>query len=130
MTQTKRVVAHLVIACFLSLSLPLHSVHAALIGTDQILAQSLTPERERVLRLLEREDVRAGLQAQGIGAAEAQARVQAMSDEEVQALAGRLDQAPAGAGVLGVLFAVFIVLLVTDILGYTKVFPFTRPIER
>ena len=40
-----------------------------------------------------------------------------------------MDQLPAGAGVIGILFAVFIVLLVTDILGFTKIFPFTRPIK-
>jgi hypothetical protein len=47
----------------------------------------------------------------------------------VEQLAGRVDQAPAGGDVLGLLFTVFIVLLVTDILGLTKVFPFTRPVR-
>jgi hypothetical protein len=31
--------------------------------------------------------------------------------------------------VLGILFAVFVILLITDILGLTKVFPFTRPVR-
>jgi len=31
--------------------------------------------------------------------------------------------------VLGILFAVFIILLITDILGLTKIFPFTRPVR-
>ena len=44
-------------------------------------------------------------------------------------LAGRMDQAPAGGEFLGLLFTVFIVLLVTDILGLTKVFPFTRSVR-
>ena len=44
-------------------------------------------------------------------------------------VAGRIDQAPAGGDILGVLFTVFIVLLVTDILGLTKVFPFTRSVR-
>ncbi|MBC7727858.1 MAG: PA2779 family protein, partial [Microbacteriaceae bacterium] len=39
-----------------------------------------------------------------------------------------LDTAPAGAdgGVIGVIVFIFVLLLVTDILGLTKVFPFTR----
>jgi len=37
-----------------------------------------------------------------------------------------LDEMPAGASVVGALFAVFVILLVTDILGLTNVFPFTR----
>lgn len=52
-----------------------------------------------------------------------------MSDGEVAQLAQRVDQAPAGAGVVGVLFTLFVILLVTDILGFTKVFPFTRAIR-
>ena len=56
-------------------------------------------------------------------------RVNAMSDAEVAQLAGRIDQAPAGGDVLGMLFTIFIILLVTDILGLTKVFPFTRSVR-
>ena len=56
-------------------------------------------------------------------------RVKAMSDTEVVQLAGRIDQAPAGGDILGILFTIFIVLLVTDIMGLTKVFPFTRSIR-
>jgi hypothetical protein len=79
--------------------------------------------------LLAREDVRSGLAARGLNVEQAQARVQSMTDEEVASLAGRLDQAPAGGDVLGLLFTVFIVLLVTDILGLTKVYPFTRSVR-
>ena len=67
--------------------------------------------------------------AQGVNADDAIARVQAMSDVEVAQLAQRVDKAPAGAGVVGVLFTIFLILLVTDILGFTKVYPFTRPIR-
>jgi hypothetical protein len=52
-----------------------------------------------------------------------------MTDDEVRSIAGRIDSLPAGGDVLGILFTVFIVLLVTDILGFTKVFPFTRSIR-
>ena len=62
--------------------------------------------------------------------ADAKARVSALTNEEAHQIAGRLDQLPAGGEVLGVLLTIFIVLLVTDILGFTKVFPFTRPINR
>ena len=55
--------------------------------------------------------------------------VNAMSDAEVAQLAGRIDQAPAGGEILGLLFTVFVILLVTDILGLTKVFTFTRSVR-
>jgi len=44
-------------------------------------------------------------------------------------LADKLDSLPAGGDVIGALVLVFVILLVTDILGYTKVFPFTRSVK-
>jgi hypothetical protein len=82
-----------------------------------------------VIGFLSRDEVRKSIEAQGVDPQDAIKRVQAMSDEEVQQLAGRIDQLPAGGDIIGVLFTVFIVLLVTDILGLTKVFPFTRSVR-
>ena len=55
----------------------------------------------------------------------------ALTDEEVHKIAGNMDKLPAGGdgGVLEVLLTIFVVLLITDILGFTKVFPFTRSIR-
>ena len=59
-----------------------------------------------------------------------QQRVAAMSDDEITQLSGKIDKLPAaGSDVLGAVLFVFIVLLVTDILGLTKVFPFTRSVR-
>ncbi len=125
----QRLIATALIPCMLLGSLPL-SAQAALVTSEQALA---TPagavHRERVTGFFLRDDVRQQLQAQGVNADDAVARVQAMSDAEVAQLADRVDRAPAGAGVVGVLFSVFLILLVTDILGFTKVFPFTRAIR-
>lgn len=114
----------------LSLSLPLQSVQAAMIGADKVTisATQVQFDRARVQALIDREDIRAALQKEGIDIQTAHARVNALTDDEVQQVAGKLDQLPAGGDVLGVLLTVFIVLLVTDILGFTKVFPFTRAI--
>ena len=55
---------------------------------------------------------------------------QALTDAEAQQMVTQIDQAPAGASdVVGILFTIFIILLVTDILGLTKVFPFTRSVR-
>jgi hypothetical protein len=66
----------------------------------------------------------------GVDPAEARARVDSLSDAEVSRLAEAIRQDPAGAGalgtVVGAIVLIFLVLLVTDILGFTKVFPFTR----
>lgn len=96
---------------------------AAIIGTEQAVAPS---SRDTVRALLAREDVRTQLQARGVDPIEVQARVDALTDEEASRLASRIGELPAGGSVVGVLLAVFVILLVTDILGLTKVFPFTR----
>lgn len=126
MNSLQRLVTSCVIAGLSLSSLPL-TAQAAMVGTDQVLAApSADAQRDRVNSFLVREDVRGALAAQGVSAEAALARVQAMSDAEVAQLAGRVDQAPAGGDILGVAFTVFIILLITDILGLTKVFPFTR----
>ncbi|HEY0878455.1 MAG TPA: PA2779 family protein [Zeimonas sp.] len=86
-------------------------------------------DRAALDALLARDDVRAQLESLGVDPEEALARVQALDDAQAQALAARLEQMPAGGSVLGVVFLVFVILLVTDILGFTRVFPFTRPIR-
>ncbi len=112
--------------------LPMQQVQAGMVATDRAQITTQTqPERERIRAFLDREDVRARLQANGISVDEAKDRVAVLSDDEVKRIAGKLDSAPAGGdvGILGVLLTIFVILLITDILGFTKVFSFTRPIK-
>jgi hypothetical protein len=125
-----RIISRLLIASVLSLGLPFQSAYAGLVGTDKVaVSVQSESERERIRTFLDREDVRNELQAQGVDVNTAKARVDALTDEEVQKVAGKLDRMPAGGDIIGILFTVFVILLVTDILGYTKVFPFTRSIK-
>jgi hypothetical protein len=88
-------------------------------------------ERAKISAFLDRSDVIEQMQKQGVTASEAKARVYALTDDEAHNIAGKLDQLPAGGdGIIGALVFVFIVLLITDILGFTKVFPFTHAIKR
>jgi hypothetical protein len=108
------------------------AAHAGLVTTEEVAAVPsalVESNRDKVTAFLSRGDVRAELEAQGVNGVAAAERVQAMTDAEVAQLASRVDQAPAGAGVIGAFVTVFIVLLVTDIVGLTKVFPFTRSVR-
>lgn len=104
------------------------SVQAAMVGTGEAMAAAnAQSNRDRVTAALARPDIQAQLESMGVNPADASARVAALSDADVSMLAQRLDTLPAGGdGILGVLLFVFVLLLVTDILGLTKVFPFTR----
>ncbi|TXD75913.1 hypothetical protein FUT87_22550 [Mitsuaria sp. TWR114] len=115
------------------MALPMHA-SAQVVPTDALVQQdapagTAADSRVRVNAFFAREDVRQAMVKEGVNPADAQSRVDAMSDDEIRALDGRIAQAPAGGDVLGVIFAVFVILLVTDILGFTKVFPFTRSIR-
>ena len=129
MNTFKRLVASLVIASTALMGLPM-TAQAAIVSTDEAMSTPVAAaNRDRVNTFLTRADVRKALQEQGVNGDVAVERVKAMSDTEVAQLAGRIDQAPAGGDILGILFTIFIVLLVTDIMGLTKVFPFTRSIR-
>ncbi len=131
MNAFKRLMASLLMASTTLMGMPM-AAHAGFVSTEEVAAVPSAlakSNRDKVTVFLSRDDVRAELEGQGVSSAAATERVQAMTDAEVAQLASRVDQAPAGAGVIGVVFTVFIVLLVTDIMGLTKVFPFTRSVR-
>ncbi|MBK8162273.1 MAG: PA2779 family protein [Gammaproteobacteria bacterium] len=126
MRRIARSVSTLLILAFTCLGIQAPA-QAGMVGTGAMLGQELAAaERTQVLDALEREDIRRGLVDLGVDPVSARDRVHALSDEEVHQLAGRLDQLPAGGDALGVAVFIFVLLLVTDILGYTNVFPFVK----
>ncbi|RPJ72260.1 MAG: hypothetical protein EHM15_09710 [Desulfobacteraceae bacterium] len=104
---------------------------AALVGTESVIDPGRAQNaREMVRSMLAREEIQSALRQQGIDPAEAQARAEGLSDAEAIRLAEAMDTLPAGGNavgiVIGAILIVFLVLLITDILGYTDVFPFTK----
>lgn len=131
--RTRRCLAALVAGC-VSFAGFMQGAQATLIGTEQVAQSAGLPAegaaRSHVLATLERADVLQALQARGVSPDQVRARVAALSDAEVGQLAHEIDTAPAGASdFLGIVVGIFILLLITDILGFTKVFPFTRSIR-
>ena len=110
--------------------MPIGAAMAELVGIDQIVSASQLQEaRTTIQAFMARDDVRAEFQRQGVDPAEAQARVASLSDDEAVKLANTIKTAPAGGVVgeiVGAIVLIFIVLLITDLLGYTSVFPFTN----
>jgi hypothetical protein len=90
-------------------------------------------DRSQLLGVLERVEVQNQLQAHGVSIEQAKARIAALTDVEAAQLAAQIDSLPAGGdgvgALIGAVLIVFLVLLLTDILGFTKVFPFTKPIK-
>ena len=104
---------------------------AALVGTERVFdAERVQNARELIHGLMAREDIQAALVREGIDPREAQARAESLSDAEAVRLAGAIETLPAGGNavglIVGAILLVFIILLITDILGYTNIFPFTK----
>ncbi|TDJ70458.1 MAG: hypothetical protein E2O38_11270 [Proteobacteria bacterium] len=129
-----RPISPLVVLCLLGLGLSTYLPvgHAVIISTEAVVnAEQAQQQRDHVRDLLNRNDVKAYLSARGVDPANVQVRVDSLTDAEVDTLASRLDQHPAGGDFLGggfleVALIAFIVLLITDILGYTDIFPFVN----
>ena len=114
------------------------SAQAALVSSEQVaqttisttVSTTVQQDRARIISALSRADVRAELIKRGVDPAQVQDRVAALTDEEAGLVARQLDAAPAGGNAfIGAVVLVFLVLLVTDILGLTKIFPFTRSVR-
>jgi hypothetical protein len=122
----RRFMSALLIVCTAGLGLPLPA-QAGMLATDAALASG---DRDRVAAMLDRTEVRSQLEALGVNPADVKARVDALSDAEVAQVAGRLEALPAGGeAIIGAIVFIFLILLITDILGLTKIFPFTRSVR-
>lgn len=117
-----RIVAGIVALSLVGLSVPAQAVLVDTPSAAPAPTAMVAPARsiESV-----RTAVRAALTEAGLAPDEANARAAALSDAELSALPS-LDREPAGRGIVGVAVFVFAVLIMTDVLGLTKIFPFTR----
>ena len=118
-------------AIMLLITVPYQSVFAAMVSTEATIYQIKAQDaRAHLKTLISRNDIKKSLISQGIDPDEAKARVDSLSDPEAIAVADQISKVPAGGGAFGALIGaaliVFLVLLVTDILGYTDIFPFVK----
>jgi hypothetical protein len=119
----------LVFSLFL-LDFSVQTAKAQMIGTDTVIAaQKQEANRERVTAFIGRDDVQQAMVQRGVDAAEAQKRVASLSDSELTKISQAMEQLPAGgdggiATIVGAAVFIFVVLLITDIVGLTHVFSF------
>jgi hypothetical protein len=98
-------------------------VNAAMVGTDAAInAEQRATHIAELTDWLSRDRVRIQLANLGVDPTDAAERVRTMTSEELRALDGKVQDLPAGAGVLEVIGIVFVVLLILDLVGVTHVF--------
>ena len=89
--------------------MPYQMATAGMIGSDQVAASSPQADRTTVLNFLSRSDVAGQLQTLGLDTSTAKDRVAAMSDQEVQSLAGQINAMPAAGSSGGAILLIILI---------------------
>ena len=127
-------ISFLLIISLIWISLPLGYASAAIIGTEIVAnSQQGNQARSYIKGVLARQDVQNILIKQGINIKEAKLRIGSLTDKEAIQLAKEIERLPAGGDVWSALIIasliVFVILLFTDIFGYTDIFPFVKKVK-
>jgi hypothetical protein len=111
------------VAMFMAVSFQAPAV-ADIVSTDQILMEAKSDAKRAELgTLMQRSDVAQQLVRMGVDVADAQLRIDSMSDAELAAVYDKMDLMPAGEGALEVVIAIVVIFLLLDMAGVTDVFP-------
>jgi len=112
------------------MSLSFTSTQAAMISNDMIInhAQHSSAKAE-LIQTINRSDVKQQLLNMGVKPADIESRINLMTHEEIAQLNQQIDELPAGGSILGVLLIIFIVFVITDVIGATDIFPFIKPVN-
>lgn len=96
---------------------------AGMVGTEALIEQETRDSRiERIEHLLDHEEVAAQLVAFGADPEFVKARVRNLTSAELAELDGRIDAQVAGGDAVGIIGAVFLVLLILELVGVTDIF--------
>ncbi len=111
--------------------MPVMSAQAAILDTDTLITTTRSQQSITGLQqLLGREDAQQQLLALGVSPDQVSERVANLSDSELARINQGIDTLNAGGdSVLGILLVIFIVFVITDVLGATNIFPFIHPIK-
>jgi hypothetical protein len=119
-----------VVLAFLVLLVPVfhQTASAAMIGNETMLTLDRTKDTRGYLHnLMSREAIQQVLVARGINPLEAKARIDSLSDDELEMIAGKITDLPAGGDVTGFIVIVGAVIIIAIILveyfSEVKMFP-------
>ena len=103
---------------------------AAMVGTAQVIAaEQGALNRASLASMLEREDLQRQLTAMGVDVQQAKDRVAGLTDAEVARINQQVEKLPAGSDALGVVLTIIVIFIITDLVGWTDIFPFVHPIK-
>lgn len=125
-SRVKKFISSLLLLAFFGVqSIP---AQAAMIDNNALL-QHETVTSASIPQVLDRNAVQTQLTAMGVDPVIASERVSQMTDSELALINERINELPAGSGAGGIILGILLVLLITDLVGATDVFPFIDPID-
>lgn len=131
MQSSKRYLSIVFAALFMLTSLVSMQAQAAMVGTDEVIAQQqLTVDRAELKGMLQDQAVQERLASMGVSADQVDQRIDSLTADELAYFNTQLDEAPAGAGVVGVIVLFLVIFIITDMLCATDVFSFVNCINR
>lgn len=103
---------------------------AAIVGTGEVITdQRAELDRQDLMSMLEREEVKQTLSAMGVSGAEVENRIQSLTPAELADFNEQLAEAPAGQDVVGIIVLFLLVFIITDMLCATNIFSFINCIR-
>ncbi len=97
---------------------------AGVVATDRFLIeQSVQQERENLRAFMARENVQSLLQHNGLTVEQAQKRVDALTDAEVQMLARKYEELPAAGNAAAGILIIALFVMVLELSGLTDISP-------
>lgn len=128
MKSAKKTLAMMLSIAILSVSF--NSVHAARVSNEQVISQTEQfNARTQLINTINRADVKQKLLALGVEPEHVANRINQMTTNEIAQLNQQIETLPAGGDLLGVLLVIFIVFVITDVIGATDIFPFIKSIN-
>jgi len=119
-----------VLLSFTLMSLSFNSAQAALVTNDLVISHVQQHNaKAELLQTINRADVKQQLLSMGVKPGDITSRVDLMTHEEIAQLNQQVDDLPAGGSILGVLLIIFLVFVITDVIGATDIFPFINPVN-
>lgn len=128
---TRRYLSILMAALFMFTSMASIHAQASMVGTHEVIAsEQLSVDRDQLKAMLDDEAVQDKLASMGVSPDQVEQRINSLTAEELAYFNTQLDEAPAGAGVLGVIVLFLVIFIITDMLCATNIFRFVNCINR
>ena len=102
----------------------------AISSSELLAAERAQFDRDQLRTGIQKEEIAQLMRSLGVSEADLLARIDAMSDAEIQHYVENSGQDVAGGSAAGTLLFVLLVLIILDLAGVADIFSFIQPIEQ